>query len=374
MEYLDTLTLPPGVPHYVVAHSHGGTVAAIALRSPKVTCKVTALVCLSTPFFHVNRRSPEKMDAILFGAGVLTIGMLGSWLSLQNSPWSVSSLIWRTLGFLLGFVVVGGVAQGIANTTADRMRIDELKVPLLIVRAPADDTTLPLTFFQFMGWTGQWVWQFFDRIAEVVKLATDNLFTFGDAQKVSARKALRASSERERSRQFWIKTAALAYFTACRIAAAIVTDVGISWRLFLFLNESPRLFFYTILFITVPLIAMVFIAGGVALVMYVCAGFLTGITSLLVGPELAIAGLFMDVFVESAPAGRCDFFQLPAEASSNESASLEGHARDDHEAKKEATRSATRLRHSTHSDPNAINYVATWLCDKAQAKRPVAAV
>lgn len=40
--------------HYPVGHSHGGTVATLALRDDEVRKRVAALVCLSTPFFHAR--------------------------------------------------------------------------------------------------------------------------------------------------------------------------------------------------------------------------------------------------------------------------------------------------------------------------------
>src|SRR5688572_10380765 len=58
----------PNVAHFVVAHSHGGTVTLYALRDPAIKAKLAGVACLSTPFIVVQRR--EDPMAFLTAIGV----------------------------------------------------------------------------------------------------------------------------------------------------------------------------------------------------------------------------------------------------------------------------------------------------------------
>lgn len=46
----------PEAKHYLVGHSHGGTVAMMALADPALAARVHGIACLATPFLHVRRR------------------------------------------------------------------------------------------------------------------------------------------------------------------------------------------------------------------------------------------------------------------------------------------------------------------------------
>lgn len=46
----------PDAPQYIVAHSHGGNVAAYALNESGVRSKITAVACLGTPFIKAHAR------------------------------------------------------------------------------------------------------------------------------------------------------------------------------------------------------------------------------------------------------------------------------------------------------------------------------
>jgi pimeloyl-ACP methyl ester carboxylesterase len=60
---------------YLVAHSQGGNVALKALSAvPEVQAMVSGVVCISTPFIHVERR--RELDFIIF----LLKGLDAQWL------------------------------------------------------------------------------------------------------------------------------------------------------------------------------------------------------------------------------------------------------------------------------------------------------
>ena len=46
----------PGKPQFIVAHSHGGNVAAYALGDGEIRSKISAVVCLGTPFILARAR------------------------------------------------------------------------------------------------------------------------------------------------------------------------------------------------------------------------------------------------------------------------------------------------------------------------------
>jgi hypothetical protein len=63
----------PGVPLFIVAHSHGGTVAAYALRDPECERLVNGLALLATPFFRCVARPLSSLRLpTLVGIGTLT--------------------------------------------------------------------------------------------------------------------------------------------------------------------------------------------------------------------------------------------------------------------------------------------------------------
>ena len=168
-EHVQKLDIPDGVPYYVVAHSHGGSVVVLALDDEWLRRKVTGLVCLSTPFFHVRARD-SRMRNEVFGPGLLAIGLLVAWLTSLHP----ASTVWTSAGIGLGAILVGLVAPKALSWFGEKalmkMRLPALAdVPVLVVRAPADDTSLPLTAFQFVAWLAQWMYWLVNRMANVIR-------------------------------------------------------------------------------------------------------------------------------------------------------------------------------------------------------------
>ena len=64
----------PGKPQYIIAHSHGGNVASYALSDAEVSSKVTAVVCLGTPFIKAHARDLTGAQRLV--RWVLIAGML----------------------------------------------------------------------------------------------------------------------------------------------------------------------------------------------------------------------------------------------------------------------------------------------------------
>lgn len=45
----------PGLPHFIVGHSHGGSIACYALRDHDLRKAISGVICLGTPFLHMQR-------------------------------------------------------------------------------------------------------------------------------------------------------------------------------------------------------------------------------------------------------------------------------------------------------------------------------
>lgn len=58
----------PGIPHFLIAHSHGGNVALYALRDPIVRAAISGLVTLATPFIQVQARRTSDWAISAFQA------------------------------------------------------------------------------------------------------------------------------------------------------------------------------------------------------------------------------------------------------------------------------------------------------------------
>ena len=315
-KHVQNLDIPDGVPFYIVAHSHGGSVAALALDDESLRRKVTGLVCLSTPFFHVRARD-SRMRNEVFWPGLLTIGLLVAWLTSLHP----ASTVWTFAGMGLGAILVGIVAPIVLSRFGKKvlikMRLRALAdVPVLVVRAPADDTSLPLTAFQFVAWLAQWLYWFVNGTANVIRDVLD----IGKGSPSRIRSFLcRLDCGRGCAVGFRLDLELLSFEAAWQIGEK-------AWK-----NALSAAF------------VAIWSSSGLALLAYLLAAGVAAVTSVLVGPELAIAGLYLDASVETAPPGRCDFEQL-----SMSDAAPSG------------------LQHSTHSNPAAISRVAAWLNTAAQ--------
>ncbi len=77
----------PGSPQYIVAHSHGGNVAAYALSDSDVSANVVGVVCLGTPFIKARARdlvgSRRLIQSILI-ASILMVLLLVTGIAKQG--------------------------------------------------------------------------------------------------------------------------------------------------------------------------------------------------------------------------------------------------------------------------------------------------
>ena len=150
----------PDATHIVVAHSHGGNVALLALAENDLRERIAGVACLATPFISARKRDIGSDSVWTFAGAILVlvvaiVAILDRWLPVR---WS--DLARTIVDTFVGVSVVSvcGVLVSPARRWADRLR--QVLTPalperdrLLIVRSPADEASGVIGFFQFISET-----------------------------------------------------------------------------------------------------------------------------------------------------------------------------------------------------------------------------
>jgi hypothetical protein len=102
--------------HLVIAHSHGGNVALSALSQEDLKGKVTALICLNTPFLHCARRDLLPLMLVLIGLNPLILLLLATapFLELYMLP-QYPGEFWRPMLITAGLYVAAAIPAGFAG-------------------------------------------------------------------------------------------------------------------------------------------------------------------------------------------------------------------------------------------------------------------
>jgi hypothetical protein len=92
-QYLDrVLTAYPSAGHYIICHSHGGTVALLALRDYPMRNRIRGVFCLSTPFIQMRMRPGGRMIqwTVATATAFLSVSLVAFLLWLGPPPgWSL---------------------------------------------------------------------------------------------------------------------------------------------------------------------------------------------------------------------------------------------------------------------------------------------
>lgn len=150
----------PEALHVVVAHSHGGTVASLAiLDTPLQLVAIRALVCLATPFARLIKPSlPRLQTALLAVVSLLyslywtAICALFPSIGAVFSPVALAAVI--GVKGLFAFLLVVIVALGLAGSqkTAAAYSQPVPKFPIYLLRATRDEASLSLSMAQAFDW------------------------------------------------------------------------------------------------------------------------------------------------------------------------------------------------------------------------------
>ena len=179
----------PGIPHFIVAHSHGGSVACYALQDKRLSSAITGVLCLGTPFLHVHK---SRLPKGLYFVSLLTLLVFSlNAVSYLFRPAEDPIMFWLTaLTALLVFPVLGLLLLALWRARGDRFGLKSLRearrnpdryfgalaLPELepekfvAVRITGDEAAGALVASQFFAWLFRllWtklakIWEFFDR-------------------------------------------------------------------------------------------------------------------------------------------------------------------------------------------------------------------
>lgn len=275
----------PAASHFVVGHSHGGSVALQALADPETPARVSGVVCLSTPFVFVERRRISAAArelatlAALFGPAVVPMVLYGTVYGFDQVPDepTLGIMVLWVLSAALTWVLIRRTADDIDTFIAASQRPPAMKTPLLIVRSTGDEASSALAAVQFTTWLLDRLWWFLTEGWFQVVIGTIRA-KFGD---------------------IWLRRLA-------RMYVSLIVAAALFWLLS-FLDAAPDA---VIPVVVTPLIIAIIAVPGLVLYLWIVAGlvmipalFVNALALLPFGPEFAIRAAYLKVSVESTPPG-----------------------------------------------------------------------
>lgn len=162
-QLVNNLKLYPTASHFVVGHSHGGSVALNAVTGVAMATKISGVICLSTPFLYVRPRENTAIGniwsmAVCFGLPILCLivwmllasaGSIGR-ISANLQAYLLVATIWLALG--LYFFVSLRWKRFAAGLCAPEDPGAASTVPVKIIRTVGDEAGSLLTAAQFAAW------------------------------------------------------------------------------------------------------------------------------------------------------------------------------------------------------------------------------
>jgi hypothetical protein len=145
--------------HFLICHSHGGSVALTALEDPDLREKIAGVVCMATPFFVARQRDlGPNPRAHAAGAVVLIMFLTIGLVSLFVVPTSWSGLA-RLAVTISATAIVMGVLVPLLVTWQRYAQKLLSKLPpvavepdrVLIIRSPNDEASGSLSFVQLVA-------------------------------------------------------------------------------------------------------------------------------------------------------------------------------------------------------------------------------
>lgn len=159
----------PDARHFVIAHSHGGTISLHSIRDIWLARNIDGVACMSTPFLHVRRNSEadfgKELGVVLHWAAPLCgVVVLYRWAQSYFIPNRLLYAIW--LATLLAVALIACVIVIFAIVIAVSKRLGrkadeichanawpkEIQTSVLFLRGVADEASGALTAMQFSSW------------------------------------------------------------------------------------------------------------------------------------------------------------------------------------------------------------------------------
>jgi pimeloyl-ACP methyl ester carboxylesterase len=337
-----TIDASPEAQHFIIGHSHGGTISLYALRDDYVRQRVRGTICLSTPF-PVGR--PRDLGSYgrrhLWVLGIvvnLVVGLLlmeyafdgaiGRWTDhlpdmLRYGAYTVVSLVLFVPIVLLGTLWEATTNWAIAALSLPAVDEDSL----LIIRSTGDEASEALGSARFLSSLFTRLWLVTTAVGPFLARTTESL---------SAR--IRPIRKRV--------LLAIAGGIGLFVVGEVLTEaIGVP-------ADGPwtypliALIMGGCLVITAPYALQALSNTSIALsaVLALPLIVLTGILCAVFGPELAAANLLLDVSAEATPPGTWRVAELERlYLASSEHPALPA------------------LRHATYEDPVACAEIARWI-------------
>lgn len=148
----------PSERHVVVAHSHGGTIANLAVTGPRLDGRIKSLICLATPFTYVTQASLRRIHTGILA--VTSVGYALYWtVVLLLFPW-IPSFVGVTafagivaVKSLFAFFAVAVIAKRTHETSPRLDPAGPRRTKIFLLRGSRDEATLVLSTAQVINWT-----------------------------------------------------------------------------------------------------------------------------------------------------------------------------------------------------------------------------
>lgn len=169
----------PEADHYIIGHSHGGSIVMTGLRGYPHRDRLRGVVCLSTPFVHLRVRPGAGAIASTATAGVALVAA-GAGYVFGLPMWPTELSATHVLGSTPVVVGLGAMTMSYVFCSLRRMahsiqRLARLPRPfseceVLLLRSPADETTLGLAIAQVATTASRWMfWVLENGMASMAK-------------------------------------------------------------------------------------------------------------------------------------------------------------------------------------------------------------
>ena len=273
--------------HFVVGHSHGGNVAIYAAN---LGARFDGIVCLATPFLSIRNRKlgPWAVVAPIY---TLCVGLQmksifpGQLLSILGLPFTTASLFLGLICELLVFALLGVAAAKVWDVATQsawewsrgsEWRPISKDLPVLVVRAKADEASGGLIFAQFSCWLLTSAYAFMGACAD------------------------RWSAFIKRQRKTWYWLSAIA--ATCILITVLLTDTFQEFSVILLL---PAVVVLAVAFALVAVWAAMTVVLAIT-ILPILAGI--ALFSRAFGADLVMRSPLFDVSVETSPAGSSEMY------------------------------------------------------------------
>jgi hypothetical protein len=303
----------PSATHFVIGHSHGGSVSALALADEELASHIGGLVCLATPFLHVNEsNSPRFMRSARYFAGSLLLLVLINLAFLGVGFFHIpipfpGTLFWAVVfSLLVNWIanrIFGPITRRAYELVAAAGAVPSIcKEQLLILRHYGDEATGFITAGYVWAWavtyvialvtsattivqrayqiieTPEWEKRLDNRAAWVFVLVLLPIFLFGAG---------------------WWTILADRWPASKLIESAPIFGLLFSWKNW---GLAFLLTFAWYLLTMATILGLFYLLGTLVLVPWFFAVALPAV--ILIGPELIFTTGHLNVSVESAPPGQ----------------------------------------------------------------------